>query len=304
MSQFDKLEDIPHYTSWVKIQPIMKGWSSDKKYYLEDENGEKMLLRITDISQYQLKLQEYENIKTLAKLGINISNPLDFGTCANGTRVYSLFTWMEGEDAEDVLPNQSITNQYRHGVNAGKILRTIHSIPAPINQSLWEPRFKNKIQHKLNMYAKCKIKFDHDVDFIQFIHENKSYLANRPQVLHHGDFHTGNLIISKEDRLGVVDFNRGDYGDPWEEFNRCIFSWRVSVPFTIGQIHGYFNNNVPDLFFRLMTLYVVTNAVGSIHWAIPYGKNEVEFMLKNAENIFQWYDGFKTYIPLWYKGPN
>ena len=156
----------------------------------------------------------------------------------------------------------------------------------------------------MHNYAKCEIKIDHDTEFIKFIHENSSYLANRPQVLHHGDFHTGNLIISPDDIIGVIDFNRVDYGDPWEEFNRCVFSWRVSVPFTIGQIHGYFDNSVPDLFFRLMTLYIATNAVGSIHWAIEYGKNEIETMLKNAEDIFKWYNGFKTYVPLWYQVPN
>ena len=304
MSQYDLLEDIPQYSSWVKIQPIIKGWSLDKKYYIENDIGEKLLLRISDISKYSSIHQDYEYIKSLAKLEINMPFPLDYGVCANNSYVYSLFTWVDGEDVESVLPNLSVTHQYEHGLKAGKILRKIHSIPAPLNQQNWETRFKNKIQQKLRNYAKCGIKIDHDTEFIKFIQENSSYLANRPQVLHHGDFHTGNLIISPEDIIGVIDFNRVDYGDPWEEFNRCIFSWRVSVPFTLGQIHGYFNNEVPDLFFRLMTLYIAANTVGSIHWAIPYGKNEIETMLTNAEKIFQWYNGFKTYIPLWYQTPN
>lgn len=304
MSQFKLLEDIPQYSSWVKIEPIVKGWSLDKKYYIENDIGEKMLLRISDISEYPSKHQEYEYIKSLAKLEINMPFPLDIGVCANNTHMYSLFTWLEGDDVESVLPKQSITTQYEHGINAGKMLRKIHSIPAPLNQQDWEKRFNNKIQHKFVKYAECGIKFDHDYEFINFINENRSYLANRPQVLHHGDFHTGNLIVSQEGIIGIIDFNRMDYGDPWEEFNRCVFSWRVSVPFTIGQIHGYFDNDVPDLFFRLMALYVATNSVGSIHWAIEYGKNEIETMLTISKNVFQWYDGFKTYIPLWYHAPN
>jgi len=298
------LEDIPKYSSWVKIEPIVKGWSLDKKYYIENDIGEKMLLRISDVSEYSSKHREYEYIKSLAKLEINMPFPLDFGVCSNNTCMYSLFSWVEGENAESVLPKQSTKHQYEHGINAGKILRKIHSIPAPLNQQDWEKRFNNKIQNKFIKYAECGIKFDHDSKFINFINENRSYLANRPQVLHHDDFHTGNLIISQENILGVIDFNRIDYGDPWEEFNRCVFSWRVSVPFTIGQIHGYFDNDVPDLFFRLMALYVATNSVGSIHWAIEYGKNEIETMLTIAENVFQWYNGFETYIPLWYHDPN
>lgn len=28
------------------------------------------------------------------------------------------------------------------------------------------------------------------------------------------------MIISPEGKLSIIDFNRNDYGDPWEEVNR------------------------------------------------------------------------------------
>ena len=71
----------------------------------------------------------------------------------------------------------------------------------------------------------------------------------------------------------------------------------------IGQIHGYFDNDVPDLFFRLMALYIATNTISSIPWAIPFGDAEVEYMRSNAAAIFQFYDGFQTYVPSWYENP-
>ncbi len=137
MSQFDLLEDIPQYTSWVKIQPIIKGWSLEKKYYIENEIGEKLLLRISDIAKYQSLNQDYEYIKSLAKLKINMPFPIDIGICAKGTCVYSLFTWVEGEDAESVLPTLSFKHQYEHGINAGRMLKKIHTIPAPLDQRNW-----------------------------------------------------------------------------------------------------------------------------------------------------------------------
>ena len=304
MIHFDVLKDIPHYSSWVKIKPVKKGWSLDTKFYIENDAGKKMLLRISDISELKSKQMEYENIKSIAELGINMCFPIDFGICGRGSYVYSLFTWVVGEDAEVVLPRKKIEEQYEYGIKAGRILRKIHSIPAPPDQLNWETRFLKKIQHKIKNYEECKIKIEHDAEFIKFIRDNVRYLADRPQVLHHGDFHSGNLIISPDDTLWVIDFNRMDYGDPWEEFNRCNFSWKASVPFTIGQIHGYFDNNIPDLFFRLMALYVATNAIGSIAWAIPYGEKEVENMLAYAKIAYNWYDGFKTYIPVWYQFPN
>ncbi len=297
------LGDIPNYSSWGKIHPITKGYSSDKKYYVESDTGEKMLLRISDISHFQVKQQDFENLQKIAKLDLNMSLPLDFGICANNTHVFSLFTWVEGEDAEVLLKKESAKSQYTYGVKAGKMLKKIHSVPAPFSQTKWEVRYRRKILQKIQNYTHCAVKLDQGEKIIQFLHKNMIYLANRPQVLHHGDFHIGNIIMSRDHEMGIIDFNRMDFGDPWEEFNRCVFSWRVSVPFTLGQIHGYFNNQVPDLFLRLMAVYVAANTIGSISWAVPFGKDEVAFMCTMAEEILEYYDGFNTYVPLWYEAP-
>jgi len=303
MNHGNLLKDIPNYSSWVKIQPITKGYSPDKKYYVENDLGEKMLLRVSDITHFLAKQQDFENLKKIEEMGIKMSLPLDFGTCANSTHVYSLFTWVEGEDAEVILTKESATRQYEYGVEAGKLLKKIHNLPAPLQQKKWEVRYGLKIQQKIQNYTHCAVKLDQGEKIIQFLNENLAYLVNRPQTLHHGDFHIGNIIISPNSKIGVIDFNRMDFGDPWEEFNRVGFSLRISIPFTLGQIHGYFNNQVPDLFFRLMAVYIAANTIGSISWAIPFGEEEVDFMRTMADEVLQYYDGFKTYIPHWYQDP-
>ncbi len=304
MNQFSLLEDIPYYKTWKKIRPINKGWSLDKKFYIENGSKDKLLLRLSDIGNYQSKQKEFETIKALKKLEINGPQALDFGLCGKDTCTYSLYTWVEGEDAEDILQTQSTKCQYEHGIKAGKMLQKIHTIAAPLNQKQWETRYTQKIQQKIRDYKKCGITIEHGAQIIRFLENNLSYLANRPQVLQHGDFHVGNFVISRDNILGLIDFNRMDYGDPWEEFNRIVFSWRVSVPFAVGQIHGYFNNHIPDLFFRLMAVYITTNTIGSITWAQAFGEDEIEFMRTNAREIIKAYDGFSTYVPKWYHAPN
>jgi len=299
----DFLEDIPMKSNWIKVEPLLKGWSDDKKFYIEDDSGEKFLLRIADESQYEAKRREYESIKRCFDLGILTSKPIDLGFSLNKQKVYLLLTWVEGEDAETALPKYSLNEQYNLGVKSGQILRKIHYIPARKGEQQWGSRYKAKIQQKIKNYENCSIKLENDENIIRFLKDNLSYLDNRPQTFHHGDYHVGNLVIKDKDNIGVIDFNRFDYGDPWEEFNRCVFSWKASVPFVTGQIHGYFNNYVPDEFFRLMALYVATNTISSIPWAIPFGEEEVAVMLRNGKDILQWYDGFKTYVPIWYKEP-
>ena len=52
---------------------------------------------------------------------------------------------------------------------------------------------------------------------------NRYLLKDRPQVYQHGDYHIGNMMIDHNGQLHVIDFNRNDYGDPWEEFNRIVW---------------------------------------------------------------------------------
>lgn len=294
------IKDIQSFDNWNTIQVINKGWSSDKKYYIKTKEGKELLLRTTDISQYENKKREFEELKLLAALEILISSPVDFGVCNDGKSVYLLLTWINGQDAESILPNLSEEEQYRLGIKAGGLLQKIHSIAAPKNILSWAKRFNHKIDVKMANYQACDIKFPGDERFISYIEDNRHLLDNRPQTLHHGDYHVGNMIITPELELGIIDFNRMDYGDPWEEFNRITFCVENSPIFASGYINGYFSSQVPDNFFKLLALYIATNQLSSIPWAIPFGEEEVNTMLRITKNVFDWYDGFNIYIPNWY----
>lgn len=114
---------------WKSIERLTKGWSSDKKYRITTEAGETLLLRLSDGEKYEAKKQEYDMIARCAKLGFATSQPVGFGLCNGGKNVYTLLTWIEGKDLEEILPNLSKKEQYTLGRAAGKILKKIHSIP-------------------------------------------------------------------------------------------------------------------------------------------------------------------------------
>ncbi|MEG6589084.1 phosphotransferase family protein [Paenibacillus barengoltzii] len=292
--------DIQGYETFKKIDLITKGWSSDQKYYIETVTNERWLLRIADISQYDHKKHEVEMMKRLAESGVPMSRPVDFGVCNNGQSVYSLSTWCDGEDAQAVLPKLTDTRQYHLGVTAGQILRQIHSIPAPVDQEPWESSFNRKVDRKIKQYHDCGVKMVGDEQIIAYIEANRHYLSERPQCFQHGDYHVGNMIISPEGELWIIDFNRWDYGDPWEEFNRIVWSAKVSPHFATGQIHGYFHGNPPDEFFKLLALYIGNNALSSIPWAIPFGEAEVAVMQQQARDVLTWFDGMRNPVPAWY----
>ncbi len=292
--------DIPRFDNWSVIEPVNKGWSDDKKYYIKTIDGEELLLRLSDISQYEKKKREFESLKLLMDMDILFTRPIDFGICNNGQSVYSLLTWIDGEDAEVILPKLSNREQYLLGIKAGIYLKQLHSIPAPENQSDWTERFNRKTDKKIDMYRACSIHFRGDDKLIDYIERNRPLLINRPQSFQHGDYHVGNMIITQRGKLGIIDFNRMDYGDPWEEFNRITWCAEISPMFASGYINGYFDGNVSDKFFRLMALYISSNQLSSIPWAIPFGEEEVNTMLRQVQSVLRWYDNFSTYIPSWY----
>ncbi|SCC34483.1 serine/threonine protein kinase [[Bacillus] enclensis] len=282
------------------IEPVNKGWSSDKKYYVETVTGERLLLRTADRPQYEMKKSEFEAMKQLAEMGISMSNPLEFGLCDEGDSVYTLFSWCDGEDAAEVLPKLTDTEQYELGLKSGRYLRQIHSIPAPADEESWEMKFNRKVDSKIKQYNECAIKIDGGDQIIAYIEANRHLLVGRPQSFHHGDYHVGNMVISEEKELSIIDFNRHDFGDPWEEFNRIVWSASASPHFATGQLNGYFGGRPPEEFFKLMTFYISSNMLSSISWAIVFGEKEVEVMKEQANEVMEWFDGMNNPVPTWY----
>ncbi|WDV46414.1 phosphotransferase [Clostridiaceae bacterium M8S5] len=298
-----EFRDIPNVKTWKKISKINKGWSSDEKYYIEANDGSKMLLRISDISKYNSKKQEYESIRKLDEFDILMTRPIDFGVCNQNSQVYMIFTWVDGEDAEEVLPMLSLDKQYELGLIAGRYLRKMHQIPVPLDIPSWKERFNKKIDYKINMFDRCDIKFTGADKIIDYINKNRYLLNERKQTFQHGDYHIGNMVINQSGELVIIDFNRVDFGDPWEEFNRIVWSANFSPLFASGKINGYFKDNAPDEFFRLMALYIGSNQLASIPWAIQFGQKEIDVMMRQCRQVLQWYEDFESYIPNWYIRP-
>ncbi len=288
---------------FVTKEPINKGWSKDKKYCVTDENGLKYLYRLSDISEYEAKKAEFEMMQRVAALGVPMCQPIEFGTCNDG--VYSLQSWIDGSDAEEVIASYSEREQYAFGLEAGRILKKIHSIPAPTDQPSWSERFNRKIDTKMRRYAECPLKYDNGQAFIDYINANRHLLTNRAQTYQHGDYHIGNMMIDNVGKLQIIDFNRNDYGDPWEEFNRIVWCAQASHSFSSGMVDGYFEAEVPEKFWRLLALYISSNTLSSLYWAIPFGEEEINTMRNQAREILLWYDNMQNYVPCWYrKGEN
>ena len=283
---------------FISKELIQKGWSGDKKYCAIDERGNKFLLRVSPIEQYERKKSEFELMKEVAALGIPMCRPLEFGISDEG--VYSVQTWIDGIDAEENIQSFTKEEQYAYGFTSGQILKEIHKIPAPEGCEDWETYFNRKADRKIKMYKECPIKCDNGQAFIDYINANRPLLKGRPRTYQHGDYHIGNMMIGEDKKLYIIDFNRNDFGDPWEEFNRIVWCAQAAPHFASGMVDGYFDNNIPMEFWRLLALYIASNTLSSVAWAIPFGEKEIDVMLNQAKDVLSWYDNMKNPVPSWY----
>ena len=123
------------YQNIINKAPIYKGWSGDQKYCAITADGQKYLLRISSIDRLERKRREYKKMSEVAQIGIPMCLPVEFGICEEGA--YSIQSWVDGDDAEGLIMSMDSAAQYRYGLDAGRILAKIHTVPAPEDAPSW-----------------------------------------------------------------------------------------------------------------------------------------------------------------------
>ncbi|EGO8520698.1 aminoglycoside phosphotransferase family protein [Enterococcus faecalis] len=269
-------EKIPAFQQWQKVEAIHRGWSTDLKFKVT-KNQETFLLRIFQQEELLAKQQEYQFIK--------------------------LLTYLEGEDLSDVLPALSPKRQLNLGVEAGRYLNKIHKLllPERISQREIAQNLYEKKQSQLNKYKESQFCMPYQQPIISYLEKQLPLLQQRPVVYQHGDFHVGNFIYLPTRQVGVIDFNRWDFGDPYEEFYKLqFFSRNVSPLFAYGQLQGYFAGKVPTLFWQFQKLYTFHAGLYSLVWALSFGEKEIRTMEQQYQQLLEDYNCGELLVPKWF----
>ncbi|NQN86805.1 phosphotransferase [Streptococcus suis] len=282
----------------VSQQPLAKGWSTDRKYKVQLEDGRLGLLRIAERPVYEVKRLEFQLVENLFGLGLPVAEPIAFWT--DEKSVHSLYEWIEGQDMNDLATSLSEQALYELGCQSGQFLRTLHALPIDQSQRDWNSFYQAKIDNKLTAYQAASHSYPNGQAMIDFVQANRHLLAGRPIAYHHGDFHTGNFLLGRDRKLKILDFDRYDIGDPWEEFNRLIFTVELSPAFARGQVDAYFDGTIPEEFWRLLALYLTVNSLGALSWAEQVDPLQIPLMKEQADAVWTWYQGYSRLQPSWY----
>lgn len=285
----------------ANIEEISKGFSPDKKYIITTIEDEKYLLRTGDIKEFERKKIEFQILNEMQKRSVQAQKPIEMGLLEEEGLCYGVFSYIEGEDAKKLLPTYTPKEQYDIGIEAGKDLAKMHTYEAPKGILPWYERAMKKHSKYLEAYKTCGIKIKNDDKIIKFIDENEMYVKDRPNRFQHDDFHLENIIVRDGKYVGVIDFNGYDWGDPLHDFVKiALFARDISIPYSIGQIEGYFNGVIPEEFWKLYAVYVGMTVFSSVVWSLRAAPHRLDDTLERLTIVLKDHKNFELSKPIWF----
>lgn len=234
MNKTDLMQHIPLLKEAVSIDHIDKGYSRDEKWVMTTVSGEKYVLRFTDQDQYDKIKMQFELLSELRRHGVQCADPVNIGVLEAKQQVYYILSFIEGQEAKEIMSQLTEEQQYAIGVSAGQDLRNMHKYPAPSHIEPWEDRVIKKHHRYLTAYRKSGFSLKGDEKVAQFIAKHIDIVKGRPNQFQHDDFHLGNIIVNNHKYAGVIDFNNFDWGDPIHDFYKvALFSRETSEAFQL-----------------------------------------------------------------------
>ena len=144
MNKTGFVQHIPLLKEALSIDQIEKGYSRDQKWVVTMSSGEKYVLRFTQQDQYEKIKTQFDLLSKLRLHGVQCAAPVNMGYLEETQLVYYILSFVEGQEAKEMMTQLTEEEQYAIGVRAGKDLRNMHKYPAPSHIEPWEDRVIKK----------------------------------------------------------------------------------------------------------------------------------------------------------------
>jgi len=101
---------------------------------------------------------------------------------------------------------------------------------------------------------------------------------------------------------GLIDFNELRYADQYHEHKYLRLDEVYRFPnFCKGIVDGYFDKNIPELFWKLTYLYNALYVMTCLPMPNSFTEEEIKFEIQGEVEAFEAYGEYKELIPKWYK---
>ncbi|MBD8497969.1 aminoglycoside phosphotransferase family protein [Paenibacillus arenosi] len=294
---------IPFLHNSSRLEQIHKGYSSDKKYIVYDSNEHpQYILRTYSMDAHNDKLIKFKHLQLMEQQAVRCARAIEIGIIPEQELGYTILSFVEGNEAYEQLPQLTEIEQFDVGVEAGIELLKINQVSAPADKEPWHELMSRKHQRYRTQYAESGVVIPNDAELLSFIDNNLHLMKDRPNKYQHDDFHPRNLVIKDGKFSGVIDFDRDDWGDPIHEFVKIgLFSAEVSIPFSAGQIRGYYHGKEPnEEFWRLYSLYLAMTLISSVVWVLKVNTDELDDIMRRIQRCMDDHSNFELMVPKWY----
>ncbi len=304
---FQQWERIDRYfpeTSYVpdsdkiktgSLAPVKKIKPSESlKMYTVRKSGKVFLLR-TDFSERfeeEARLAAYAH-RVFEEGGAYVSSPLEVGAYFGDTMVYSIYNFFCGDNLARRLSEFSTSHQLSFGVEAGKLLKKLHSI-LPEEDDV--PVHHEDMFLILTKLEEKGINYEGFAEAGAFMKKYHALPDNRPITAVHGNFSANSLFLDKDLNIGILPLDTAQWDDPVTDLISLSDSY--SLPFMKGVFKGLFDGQLPKDFFELLCFYSTYTALRDIDSA--ESKEETDMALLRAKKLSEDYERYQSVIPSWY----
>ncbi len=280
-------------SDYVIVSKINQGYSSAKKYSAMQGDMPVFIKQSRECDPERKKIEK-KVLELLFQKGVSVSRLIDLIIDTN--EITSVYSWIDGISLADYLRMKSGIEQYEIGRAIGKQLQEIHSLKIDV-EGEYPPR--DKFSKQIEEYLESNVRYPHDEGWLRFIYQNIDFLGHRPSVFLHNDFQADNIVISNDIPI-LLDFERFQIGDPYYDLKRVIVDASISREYATGAIDGYFNDSIPEDFWRISAFYISVGTLAALVW---FRENTEEYkkVMWKAQNIDLWYKNFAETEPSWYK---
>ena len=284
------------------VEPVTGGYSPDRKYSLWRGGEPKYLMRLSAISERQRRENEFHWIGEHYSKGVLCPAAVAFGVIEEESVVYYVLDYLPGEAASEVLPRLSCEQQHEIGTIAGRELRKIHNVEGGETSVEWRERLRCKYQRYADVMRREGLRYEGQETVERYVEQRGHLLEGQPVQFQHDDFHPGNLFVRDGRFGGVIDFNRFDWGDPWQDFYKvAFFTAPLSPEFARGQVVGYFAGPPPASFWPLYNLYVGMAISFTLGWAAGDPDRPIAWAKEHAGVIVRTHDFLGGGPPEWFR---
>ncbi|MBN1916644.1 MAG: aminoglycoside phosphotransferase family protein [Verrucomicrobia bacterium] len=287
-----------------RCERLVAGYSDDEKWVVWADGAPAYLLRLSARDMLARRKAEFDAVAVHYERGVLCPRPLAFGETLDGTRCFSLLEYIVGESAETALPKLPERACYEIGVQTGRELYRMHQLEGDETSAQWFERRLRKHERYMAKAEELSLTYPGCERVERFIDQHVELLRSSPVRFQHDDLHPANLIIEDGRLVGVIDFNRCDWGDPIEDFYKVpFFGEPVSRPYANGQIDGYLACEPVAGFWPRYNLFLAMMLLPSVVWMHFHPPSQgLGWWMERVVHMAETHDFEGNGPPAWYVG--